>query len=243
MGILVDAQSICKDYGNFALKDISFKIESGNITGFLGRNGAGKTTTIKSLLNLITIDKGTIKLFSESASIDFSKIGVVFEECNYFNNFTVKEIEIMQKKICKNWDQNLFAEMTTQFNLERNLQASKLSQGMKKLLCLSVVMSSKPSLLILDELSSGLDPNMRVETLQILRDFVKIPEHAILFSTHIMEDVVKIADQIIIVKNGSIVLDESKEQLLLREAKNEHINEIEKLEKIFFQYTDSSYKR
>lgn len=174
MNTILTLKNINKIYNNFALKNISFQIREGDIIGLLGRNGSGKTSTIKAILNLITIEDGKIDFLNESVEKNLDKIGVVLEQCNYFDNYTVAEVETIHSKIYRTWDTELFNKTIEFFNLPLKLLVKNFSQGMRKQLCFAVVLSFHPKLLILDELTSGLDPNMRESVWKILKNYVKL---------------------------------------------------------------------
>lgn len=123
------------------------------------------------------------------------------------------------------------------FNLPLKLLVKNFSQGMRKQLCFAVVLSFHPKLLILDELTSGLDPNMRESVWKILKNYVKDDNNAVLFSTHVMEDVIKISNRIIILNNGEIVENAEIEKLL---EQQKEITKLEKIEEIFKKYTEEN---
>lgn len=237
MNTILKLNNVNKTYNSFSLKNISFQIREGDIIGLLGRNGSGKTSTIKAILDLITIDGGEIDFLNGSISENFEKVGVVLEQCNYFDNYTVSEVKIIHSHIYKNWDEELFKSIIRFFALPLKSIVKNFSQGMRKQLCLAVVLSFHPKLLILDELTSGLDPSMRESVWEILKNYVQSNNNAVLFSTHVMEDIIKITNRIIILNNGEIVENAETEKLLGQEKQ---IMKLEKIEEIFKKYTEEN---
>lgn len=237
MNTILKLNNVNKIYNSFSLKKVSFQIREGDIIGLLGRNGSGKTSTIKAILDLITIDGGEIDFLNGSVKENFEKIGVVLEQCNYFDNYTVLEVETIHSRIYKMWDEELFNRIIRFFDLPLKSLVKNFSQGMRKQLCFAVVLSFHPKLLILDELTSGLDPSIRESVWKILKSYVQNDNTAVLFSTHVMEDVIKITNKIIILNNGEIVENAETEKLLEHEKQ---ITKLEKIEEIFKKYTEGN---
>lgn len=215
---LLKLEKVCKKYDDFALENISLSLLSGVIMGFIGENGAGKTTTLKSILNLIKIDSGKITLFGKDAqpleNKIKEKIGVVFDESYFHDNLNGKDINLIMRNIYKSWDESEYFKLLERFQLPLNKAMKAFSKGMKMKISIAVALSHHPKLLILDEATSGLDPVIREEILEIFVDFVLDGEHSVLLSSHITSDIEKIADYICFIHQGEIVLNESKDKLL-----------------------------
>ena len=127
MDTVITLNKVGKKLGAFSLDSISFDINAGEIIGLLGKNGAGKTTTLKAILNLINIDTGDIKVLDKSnKEIDYGQVGVVFEECNYFNNFTIIELEKIQEKLFKGWNTNIYNSLVKDFDLPNKKQIKNI---------------------------------------------------------------------------------------------------------------------
>lgn len=218
MNNAIEIKDLSKKYKNFELGSINLNIKSGYIIGLIGENGVGKTTLIKSILNIINTTSGSIKIFNKDLkkyeSVIKEDIGVVLDESFFPELLTSDDINNIMKDIYKTWDQDLFYNYLDTFKLPSNKKIKELSKGMKKKLEIIVAISHKPKLLILDEPTSGLDPVVRSEILDLFLDFIKDEEHTILLSTHITSDLEHIADEIIFIKEGKIVLNESKDDLL-----------------------------
>ena len=214
----IEIKNLNKNYQDFQLKDVSFKVPKGSIVGFIGENGAGKTTTIKAMLNLVSRDGGTIKMLGMDTSKDEKKIkeslGVVMDGCNFHDNLKTGDISKMLNSIYKNWNAQLFQNYLKKFKLPGNKIIKEFSRGMKMKLQIAVALSHEPELLILDEATSGLDPIVREEILDVFMEFIQDEKHAILISSHITSDLDKIADYIVFIHQGEILLDQEKENLL-----------------------------
>ena len=215
----IEIRNLVKNYGNkFTLGEINLDIPSGIIIGLIGENGAGKTTLIKSILNIIRLDKGNIKIFEKDIKINESEIkeniGVVLDNMFFPELLMPKDINSIMKDVYKNWDEQLFNKYLSEFKLKNNQSIKSMSKGMRKKLEIATALSHHPKLLILDEPTSGLDPVVRNEVLDIFLDFIQDEEHTILLSTHITSDLEHIADKIIFINQGKVVLDQSRDDLL-----------------------------
>lgn len=215
----IEMKKVVKAYDRgFRLGELNITIPSGVIVGLIGENGAGKTTMIKSLLNVIRIDQGTIRIFEQDHQQQESKIkediGVVLDQTFFPELLTPKEINSIMKDIYSSWDQKLFFQYLKDFSLPVDKQIRKMSKGMRKKLEITTALAHHPKLLILDEPTSGLDPVVRNEVLDLFLDFIQEEDHTILFSTHITSDLEHIADQIIFIDQGKILLNQSRDELL-----------------------------
>lgn len=215
----IEIRNLVKSYSDkFTLGEINLDIPSGIIIGLIGENGAGKTTLIKSILNIIRPDKGNIKIFEKDMTkneYDIKEnIGVVLDNMFFPELLRPKDINYLMKDIYKNWDEQLFNKYLSEFKLENDQSIKSMSKGMRKKLEIATALSHHPKLLILDEPTSGLDPVVRNEVLDIFLDFLQDEEHTILLSTHITSDLEHIADKIIFINQGKVVLEQSRDDLL-----------------------------
>ncbi len=214
MSEILTVKNLCKSYEKFKLDDVSFTLEKGKITGFIGRNGAGKTTTLKSLLNFVHPDSAEIKFFgktfAEAENEIKQKIGFVSGGVNYYPKSKLKTITSTTKRFFDNWDNNAYTKYLEMFKLDENKTPSELSEGMKVKYSLALALSHNAELLILDEPTSGLDPVSRDELLDV---FLELCGNGItiMFSTHITSDLDKCADNIIYIKNGKILAEDDME--------------------------------
>ena len=215
---VIELKNVVKDYGDFKLDHISFAVPEGSVCGFIGQNGAGKTTTINLILDIINRDEGEISLFGKPVDQDHAyvreDVGVVFDEMGFHEFMTAKDINIMMKNIYKNWDEVAFFDYLKRFSLPSKKQCGAFSRGMRMKLQIAAAMSHKAKLLIMDEPTSGLDPIVRNEMIGIFRDFVVEEDHTILLSSHITGDLEKIADEVVFIDGGKIVLSGNKDEIL-----------------------------
>lgn len=213
-------KQVNKNYKNstFSIKNISFSLPKGSILGFIGENGAGKSTTIDCILNVIEKNSGTIELFGEEMSDSKihlrEKISVVYDSDNFPGYLNAKQLSNILKNIYRNWDDSLFQEYIHRFHLPLNQKISTYSRGMSMKLAIAVALSHSAELLLLDEATAGLDPIMRDEILDVLLEFVNDGNRSILLSSHITSDLEKIADHIVFIHHGEILLNNSKEELI-----------------------------
>ena len=217
---ILELQQMCKSFpkSNFILDKLSFSLPYGAILGFVGENGAGKTTTIGCILNTIKKDSGKIKLFGkEMLDADTAmreKIGVVYDGNNFPTNWTAKQLAGIMAGFYTQWDNALFQKYIENFKLPTNKKIKHYSRGMTMKLAIAVALSHHPQLLILDEATSGLDPIIRDEMLDVFLDFVQAENHSVLLSSHITSDLEKIADYIIFIHNGKLIATVSKNDLI-----------------------------
>ena len=166
----LEVSGLKKSYGDFSL-DVSFSLEQGKITGFIGRNGAGKTTTIKSLLGFVHHDAGEIRFFSmpfaENEMKIKSRLGVVLGGVNYYAQKRLSAVAAVTSRFYPEWDDSLYRKYMRLFSLDESKRISELSAGMKVKFSLALALSHSADLLILDETTSGLDPVSRDELLDI----------------------------------------------------------------------------
>ena len=215
---VIEINNLTKDYGDFKLDNISFSVPEGAVCGFIGQNGAGKTTTINLLLDIIRRDSGEIKLFGESIDNDSAalreNIGVVFDEMGFHEFRTATDLNILMKNIYRNWDEKKFLEYLKKFSLPSKKKCGSFSRGMRMKLQIAVALSHNAKMLVMDEPTSGLDPIVRNEMINIFREFVLEEDHTIFLSSHITGDLEKIAEEVVFIDGGKIVLAGNKDEIL-----------------------------
>ncbi len=230
---MVKVQNLVKEYPAFRLDNVSFNLESGKITGFIGRNGAGKTTTIKSMLNLVHPDSGEIYYFGKPLKGNESEIkghiGYSTGTVNWYPRKKIRDIVAAEKLFYKSWDEEAYRRYLSLFKLDENKTPLELSEGMKVKCNLLLALSHKAELLILDEPTSGLDPFSRDELLDIFTS-LKNQGVSVFFSTHIISDIEKCADDIIYISEGRIAAAMPK-----NEFTDNFSNEGESLEETFLR--------
>lgn len=218
MSTILELKNITKEYKDFSLREVSFKLDKGYIMGFIGPNGAGKTTTIKLIMNLIKKQAGEIKVFDldniKSEKEVKQRIGFVYDENYYYEDLTLSEIRRIVAPFYKAWDDKVFKNFLIQFDLDEKKKIKTLSKGMKMKFALAVALSHGAELIIMDEPTSGLDPVFRSEILDILHYLIQDENKSIFFSTHITTDLEKIADYITFINHGKIVFSKNKDEIL-----------------------------
>jgi ABC-2 type transport system ATP-binding protein len=207
--------NINKSYGGLkALNNISFKLKKGEIVGFLGPNGAGKSTLMKIITSFINQDSGEVIISSINKDVDTiltkSKIGYLSENNPLYNDMKVVEYLnfISQLYKLKNSKKRILL-VSKQIGLEKvmNQEINSLSKGFKQRVGIAAALVHDPEILLLDEPTTGLDPNQLVEIRQLIKEIGK--KKIILLSTHIMQEIPKICNRVIVINNGNIVDDKS----------------------------------
>lgn len=213
-------QNLTKKYDGFFLDHINITLPSGCIMGFIGENGAGKSTTIKLILDLIKKDGGKISVLGtdwESGGKSLREnIGVVMDECSFPELLTVEEVNKVMKHCYRTWKEKTFRSYAEQFSLPLKKPVKEFSRGMKMKLSIAVALSHESKLLIMDEATSGLDPVVRDEILDVFLEFIQDEGHSIFLSSHIISDLEKICDYITLIHKGKILFSQPKDALLDR---------------------------
>lgn len=215
----VEVRNLCKAYPAFCLQNVSFRLEKGRITGFIGRNGAGKTTTVKSMLNLVRPDSGEVlyfgKPFSEAEREIKQRLGYSTGTVSWYPRKTLRQLADTVKGFYENWDEAAYRKYLALFALDENKTPLQMSEGMKVKCNLLFALSHRAEVLLLDEPTSGLDPFSRDELLGCLLELRKAGT-AVFFSTHIISDIEKCADDIVYISGGRIVAALPKAEFIAR---------------------------
>ncbi len=217
MNQILTVKDLQKKYNNFTLGPINTSFKGGVIIGLIGENGAGKTTFIKSILGIIK-STGKVEIFGHDISTEEKdvkeNIGVVLDNSFFSEVLTANDIDKIMSPLYKNWDPGLFYNLLERFSIPKNKTIKTLSKGMRKKLEIAAALAHHPKFLLLDEPTSGLDPVVRKEVLDVFLDFIQDEEHTILLSTHITSDLEHIADYILFLNHGQIVLEETKDDIM-----------------------------
>ncbi len=208
----IEIKGLTKSYGDFQLDHLNLTLPSGCIMGLVGENGAGKSTTIKLILEIIQKDSGSISLFGRE-KLTKDDIGVVLDEVGISAHLNTRELGKIMQYSFKNWDMDMYNRYLSKFSLPEKKKFKDFSRGMKMKLGIAVALSHGAKLLILDEATSGLDPVIRDEILDIFIEFTRNEEHSILISSHIVSDLEKICDYIAFLHKGKLLLCEEKDVL------------------------------
>lgn len=218
----IKLNNVSKQYKEFSLNNISFPVKKGFVTGFIGPNGAGKTSTIKMIMNLIHTDSGSIELFGLDHKVNElavkERIGFVYAENHFYDHLTIEKMKKVIAPFYKDWDDALFYQMASKFDLPLKRKTKQLSTGMKMKFSLAVALAHHAELIIMDEPTSGLDPVFRSEILDLFADIMQDDKKTIFFSTHITSDLEKIADYITFIYDGRIIFHETKDDIRERYA-------------------------
>ena len=215
----IEIKGLCKSYPDFTLSDINLTLPQGAIMGLVGENGAGKSTTLRLIMNAASRDAGSVSVLgvdNQSASFGALKqdIGVVLDEAYFPEVLTPSDVGRVMAGTYRNWDRERYESCLDHFSLPEKKAFKDFSRGMKMKLAIAVAISHSPRLLILDEATSGLDPMMRDEILDIFNDFTRDETHSIILSSHIVSDLEKICDYIAFIQRGKLILCEEKDRLI-----------------------------
>ncbi len=216
MNNALSISGLTKTYEDFTLDGVSFDVPVGSIVGLIGENGAGKSTTINAVLGLIQKEAGHVSLLGKDTLDNEIKeqIGVVFDGSNYPEILSPRKIDRIMKHIYDSWDKTAYFRLLERFSLPPDKPIKQFSKGMKMKLAITAALSHHSKLLILDEATSGLDPVIRDDILDMLLDFVQEEDHSILVSSHITGDLEKIADYIVFIHEGKVVFSKPKDELM-----------------------------
>ena len=219
MNQAIEIKNLSKRYADFYLDHVTFSLPAGAIMGLVGENGAGKSTIIQLIMNGINREDGDITVLDvDNQSPMFTQlkndIGVVLDEAYFPEEMTSKQVNQIMKLTYQNWDEERFRVYLQRFALPEKKPFKQFSRGMRMKLAIAVALSHHPRLLILDEATSGLDPMVRDEILDIFNEFTRDETHSILLSSHIVSDLEKICDYIAFIHKGKLMFCEEKDRLL-----------------------------
>ena len=219
----IEIKHATKRYTGFTLDDVSFALPKGCILGLVGENGAGKTTMISMLLGIVPLDDGEITMLgvdSRSPAYDAIKqdVGVVLDESCLPDALNAKQLGQVMRGTYKRWSDQTYADYLRRFDLPDRKIVREYSRGMKMKLALAVALSHDARLLVLDEATSGLDPMVRDELLEVLVAYTRNEQNSILISSHIVTDLEKLCDYIAFMHKGKLLFVEEKDALIDRYA-------------------------
>ena len=215
----IELKGLVKEYPGFRLGGLDLALPSGSIMGLVGENGAGKSTTIKLIMNAIKRDAGSVSVLGvDNQSRAFSgikeDIGVVLDEAYYPEVLNSRDVGCVMAKTYRHWEPDTYENYLQRFGLPQDKAFRDYSRGMKMKLAIAVALSHQAKLLILDEATSGLDPMVRDEILDIFNEYTRQEDRSILLSSHIVSDLEKICDYIAFLHKGQLLLCEEKDRLL-----------------------------
>lgn len=214
----IEIKNLTKKYDGFTLDNVSFNVPKGSIMGFIGQNGAGKTTTINSLLNILKWDSGEIKLLGkEMPEHEYEvkeHIAAIFDVLPFNDDLSAKQLTKIMGGIWKEWDNECFMNYLDRFQLPFKKKFGQFSKGMKMKLQIAAGLSHNAKLLIMDEATTGLDPVVRNEILDIFLEYLQDEDNSILMSSHITSDLEKVADMVTFIDKGKILITGIKDEIL-----------------------------
>lgn len=215
---MLEVKNLCKTYPSFKLDNVNFTLPDGMIMGFIGQNGAGKSTALKCIMRTVIADSGEVYVDGREMKTcereNKQAISFTTGAFNYYPNVKLKKIADVYSTFYDRWDSDVFTRYCAKFDLDLNKRVKELSAGMKVKFALALAMSHEAKTFIFDEPTSGLDPIARDELLDVFRDIVEEGDKSILFSTHITSDLEKCADYILFIRNGRILINMPKDELL-----------------------------
>ena len=214
----LEVRGLTKHYRGFALENVSFSLPAGCIMGFIVENGAGKSTTIRLMLGLARAEAGSVRLLGEDPAQGGAalreRLGVVLDDCGIPETLSLRDMRRILAAGYRTFDAAKFEALAARFSLPERKAVKDYSCGMRMKLSLACALSHDFRLLILDEATSGLDPVVRDELLDIFLEFIQDDGHSIFVSSHILSDLEKVCDYITFIHGGKIVFSEEKDALL-----------------------------
>ena len=216
---VVEIRNLSRSFGSKqALADVSLSVARGAVFGLVGENGAGKTTLIKHLLGLLRAQQGSVRVFGLDPVADppgvLSRIGYLSEDRDLPDWMSVEELVNFTQAFFPQWDKRLAAELLATFELDPRQNVKSLSRGQRARAGLLVALAHRPKLLVLDEPSSGLDPIVRRDILAAIIRTVADEGRTVLFSSHLLDEVERVADQVTMLHAGQLVLSQPLDDLL-----------------------------
>jgi ABC-2 type transport system ATP-binding protein len=217
---VIEIQALSRQFGKkYALQDIDFRVPRGIVLGLVGENGAGKTTLIKHLLGLLKAQTGTVRVFDKNPVEDpvgvLGRIGYLSENREMPQWMSVDEYIRYTRAFYPGWEKDYEQELIKSFDLDRNQLIKHLSRGQKAKVGLLVAIAYKPDLLLFDEPSSGLDPVVRRDMLTAIVRTITEESRTVVLSSHLLDEVERVADQVIMLHTGRIVLSDTLENIRL----------------------------
>jgi len=242
----IEIRDLTVKYDGFTLDHINFDVAKGSIMGFIGQNGAGKTTTIKSMLNIIKRDEGSIKMLGlDNIKDEYAikeQLSAVFDELPFDDQLNAKDLNFILRDVYREWDSNLYMGYLDRFGLPMKKKFGDFSKGMKMKLQIAAALSHNAKLLVMDEATTGLDPVVRNECLDIFLEYLQDENHSILMSSHITSDLEKVADSVTFINKGKILLTGYKDDVLdthgVIKCKKSDYKEIEPADIVSARITD-----
>ena len=230
---------LVKSYRDFTLGPLDLEVEPGSVIALVGPNGSGKTTTMHCLLGLVLPDGGEIEIAGRSnRSGDVSwkqEVGFVGEVQGYYKRWTVRENFDFLRRFYPRWDDRRVADLSRRFGLQLGKKVNELSKGNRRKMALVAALAYEPKVLLFDEPTSGLDPVVRAEVLDVLWEILEEGDASILYSTHVLSDISRLAYELVFLRDGKILGRHDKEDLLAswRRVTFRHGGDLPKMPEVF----------
>ena len=209
----LEIKNLTKTYPGFCLDNLNLTLPTGCIMGLIGENGAGKSTTIRLILQMLKPDSGSVVVLGQER-INKEDVGVVLDEVGIPECLTAAQVGKVMAGIFRNWEPETYAAHLKKLAIPEKKPFKDFSRGMKMKLGIAVAMSHGAKLLILDEATSGLDPVVRDEVVEMFSEFTREENHSILISSHIVSDLEKLCDYVAFLHKGKLLLCQEKDLLL-----------------------------
>lgn len=217
----ITLNSVSKQLGDFRLDNINLVAYPQEIVGIIGENGAGKTTLLRVISQDLKLDSGTICIPSKEY------IGFVFDSNHLPDELSATNLNTIFPFIFKEWEEKVFLSYLNEFKIPKNQNLKSFSKGMKMKINIAVALSHNPKFLLLDEITSGLDPLIRDHILTTIKNYVSNNNAIAIMTTHLLDDIIRIADKVIVLHEGSVSLN----------SKVDDIGNADDLEKAFKKTT------
>ncbi len=215
---VIEVKNVSRRFGaKLALDDVSLIVPRGGVFGLIGGNGAGKTTLLKHVMGMLKAQTGSVKVFGLDPIAQpvgvLSRMGYLSEERDLPNWMRVRELIRYTQAFYPTWDERFAEELREMFELDPNTKIRALSRGQRARAGLLVALAHRPELLVLDEPSSGLDPVVRRDILGAIIRTIAEEGRTVLFSSHLLDEVERVADHIAMIHDGRVVLADSMDDL------------------------------
>lgn len=194
-------KALSVEIGHFSLKDVNLSINAGDVLGVIGSNGAGKTTLLKTIIGILKPTSGTVFIKKDTA------ISMAFDDGYIPESLSAKDIDYIFPKIFKRWDREKYRQYIDKLRIPKQTNFIDFSKGTKTKLGLAVCLSMNGDLVILDEITSGIDPLTRIEILNEIKAYQNQTGASIILVTHILDDVIQLCNRFVVLTNGSITTD------------------------------------
>jgi ABC-2 type transport system ATP-binding protein len=219
----IEIRNAGKTFGvNTALDSVCIEVPQGYVTGLVGPNGAGKTTLLRSILNLTLLDSGSVTVLGMDSRQDEiavkDRVGFVHEESYLFPDLTARQHERICQSAYSKWSRHTFDALLKRFQLPESAKIRTFSKGMRMRFQLAISLCHEAELIVMDEPASGLDPVVRRELTQVIAEEMEREKRTFLISTHLTTDLDRIADYIIVLNGGRVVLSTDRDQIAERFA-------------------------